>query len=183
MHLHYFTPPVPSEPGRLAFNVISPTVTQVSWAEPAETNGVITSYEVIYIPIDEGKSKSPKIPFMASVCQYYDFLYLWLQTSIYFLCSEPTGPSKKVMIDSPKKRMLLIENLQPSQTYCYKVRARNKVGWGPYREATINLAAQPTRPMSSKRLTKMGWNRTQVQTKQLFNKSFYWLWIDCVCSG
>ncbi|KAK7136178.1 hypothetical protein R3I94_014736 [Phoxinus phoxinus] len=107
---------VPGEPGRLAFNVISPTVTQVSWAEPAETNGVITSYEVIYIPIDEGK--------------------------------KPSGPSKKVMIDSAKKRMLLIENLQPSQTYCYKVRARNKVGWGPYREATINLASQPTRPMS-----------------------------------
>lgn len=56
------------------------------------------------------------------------------------------------MIDNPKKRMLLIENLQPSQTYCYKVRARNKVGWGPYRDATINLATQPTRPMSSKRL-------------------------------
>jgi len=65
--------PVPGEPGRLAFNVISPTVTQVSWAEPAETNGVITSYEVIYIPIDEDKSKSPKIPFMASVCQKCDF--------------------------------------------------------------------------------------------------------------
>ncbi|XP_067270325.1 integrin beta-4 isoform X2 [Pseudorasbora parva] len=107
---------VPGEPGRLAFNVISPTVTQVSWAEPAETNGVITSYEVIYIPIDEDK--------------------------------KPSGPSKKVMIDNPKKRMLLIENLQPSQTYCYKVRARNKVGWGPYRDATINLASQPTRPMS-----------------------------------
>ncbi|KAG1972039.1 integrin beta-4 isoform X1 [Pimephales promelas] len=107
---------VPGEPGRLAFNVISPTVTQVSWAEPAETNGVITSYEVIYIPIDEDK--------------------------------KPSGPSKKVMIDNAKKRMLLIENLQPSQTYCYKVRARNKVGWGPYREATINLASQPTRPMS-----------------------------------
>uniref|UniRef100_A0A671PA15 Integrin beta n=1 Tax=Sinocyclocheilus anshuiensis TaxID=1608454 RepID=A0A671PA15_9TELE len=107
---------VPGEPGRLAFNVISPTVTQVSWAEPAETNGVITSYEVIYTPIDEDK--------------------------------KPIGPSKKVMIDNPKKRMLLIENLQPSQTYCYKVRARNKVGWGPYRDATINLASQPTRPMS-----------------------------------
>lgn len=48
----------PGEPGRLAFNVISPTVTQVSWAEPAETNGVITSYEVIYTPINEDKSKS-----------------------------------------------------------------------------------------------------------------------------
>uniref|UniRef100_A0A8C2FVW6 Integrin beta n=1 Tax=Cyprinus carpio TaxID=7962 RepID=A0A8C2FVW6_CYPCA len=107
---------VPGEPGRLAFNVISPTVTQVSWAEPAETNGVITSYEVIYTPIDEKK--------------------------------KPIGPSKKVMIDNPKKRMLLIENLQPSQTYCYKVRARNKVGWGPYKDATINLATQPTRPMS-----------------------------------
>uniref|UniRef100_A0A672NJC7 Integrin beta n=1 Tax=Sinocyclocheilus grahami TaxID=75366 RepID=A0A672NJC7_SINGR len=107
---------VPGEPGRLAFNVISPTVTQVSWAEPAETNGVITSYEVIYTPINENK--------------------------------KPIGPSKKVMIDNPKKRMLLIENLQPSQTYCYKVRARNKVGWGPYRDATINLATQPTRPMS-----------------------------------
>ncbi|XP_050972902.1 integrin beta-4 isoform X2 [Labeo rohita] len=107
---------VPGEPGRLAFNVISPTVTQVSWAEPAETNGVITAYEVIYTPIDEDK--------------------------------KPIGPSKKVMIDNPKKRMLLIENLQPSQTYCYKVRARNKVGWGPYRDATINLATQPTRPMS-----------------------------------
>ncbi|XP_026103225.1 integrin beta-4-like isoform X1 [Carassius auratus] len=107
---------VPGEPGRLAFNVISPTVTQVSWAEPAETNGVITSYEVIYTPIDENK--------------------------------KPVGLSKKVMIDNPKKRMLLIENLQPSQTYCYKVRARNKVGWGPYRDATINLGSQPTRPMS-----------------------------------
>lgn len=49
--------------------------------------------------------------------------------------------------------MLLIENLQPSQTYCYKVRARNKVGWGPYKEATINLASQPARPMSSECLT------------------------------
>lgn len=63
---------------------------------------------------------------------------------------EPMGPEKKVKIDNPKKRMLLIENLQPSQTYCYKVRASNKVGWGPYRDATINLATQPHRPMSSK---------------------------------
>uniref|UniRef100_A0A8C9SWV3 Integrin beta n=1 Tax=Scleropages formosus TaxID=113540 RepID=A0A8C9SWV3_SCLFO len=107
---------VPSEPGRLAFNVISPTVTQLSWAEPAETNGIITAYEVIYTPIDED--------------------------------NQPTGPSKKVKIDNPKKRMLLIENLQPSQTYRYNVRACNSVGWGPYRDATINLASQPSRPMS-----------------------------------
>uniref|UniRef100_A0AAY4CT15 Integrin beta n=1 Tax=Denticeps clupeoides TaxID=299321 RepID=A0AAY4CT15_9TELE len=107
---------VPSEPGRLAFNVISPTVTQLSWAEPAEPNGVITAYEVVYTPIDENK--------------------------------KPTGNDKTVKIDNPKKRMLLIENLQPSQTYRYKVRAANKVGWGPYRDATINLATQPTRPMS-----------------------------------
>lgn len=63
---------------------------------------------------------------------------------------EAVGPDKKVKIDNPKKRMLLIENLQPSQTYRYKVRASNKVGWGPYRDATINLATQPHRPMSSK---------------------------------
>ncbi|XP_053359668.1 integrin beta-4 isoform X1 [Clarias gariepinus] len=107
---------VPSEPGRLAFNVIGPTVTQLSWAEPAEPNGVITAYEVVYTPINED--------------------------------SKPIGPDKKVKIDNPKKRMLLIENLQPSQTYCYKVRASNKVGWGPYRDATINLATQPHRPMS-----------------------------------
>ncbi|XP_060788647.1 integrin beta-4 isoform X2 [Neoarius graeffei] len=107
---------VPSEPGRLAFNVIGPTVTQLSWAEPAEPNGVITQYEVVYTPINED--------------------------------SKPMGPEKKVKIDNPKKRMLLIENLQPSQTYCYKVRASNKVGWGPYRDATINLATQPHRPMS-----------------------------------
>lgn len=50
-------PPVPSEPGRLAFNVISPTVTQVSWAEPAETNGVITAYEVLYTPINDDTSE------------------------------------------------------------------------------------------------------------------------------
>lgn len=50
-------PPGPGEPGRLAFNVISPTVTQVSWAEPAETNGNITAYEVIYTPIDDEMSK------------------------------------------------------------------------------------------------------------------------------
>lgn len=51
-------PSVPGEPGRLAFNVISPTVTQVSWAEPAETNGNITAYEVIYTPIDDEQSKT-----------------------------------------------------------------------------------------------------------------------------
>uniref|UniRef100_A0A4W6FCP7 Integrin beta n=1 Tax=Lates calcarifer TaxID=8187 RepID=A0A4W6FCP7_LATCA len=54
---------VPGEPGRLAFNVISPTVTQLSWAEPAETNGNITAYEVIYTPIDDDMSKrqSPRL--------------------------------------------------------------------------------------------------------------------------
>ncbi|XP_072311845.1 integrin beta-4 [Eucyclogobius newberryi] len=106
----------PGEPGRLAFNVISPTVTQVSWAEPAETNGNITTYEVIYTPINDDM--------------------------------KPMGPAKKVHIDNPKKRMLLIENLQTAQTYQYKVRAKNKVGWGPFKDATINLASQPTRPMS-----------------------------------
>ncbi|KAM3591516.1 uncharacterized protein V6R79_003099 [Siganus canaliculatus] len=107
---------VPGEPGRLAFNVISPTVTQLSWAEPAETNGNITAYEVIYTPIDDEQ--------------------------------KPVGPAKKVKIDNPKKRMLLIENLQNAQTYQYKVRAKNSVGWGPFRDATINLASQPARPLS-----------------------------------
>uniref|UniRef100_A0A674NUV0 Integrin beta n=1 Tax=Takifugu rubripes TaxID=31033 RepID=A0A674NUV0_TAKRU len=107
---------VPGEPGRLAFNVISPTVTQLSWAEPAETNGNITAYEVIYTPIDDELS--------------------------------PVGPPKKVQIDNPKKRMLLIENLQNAQTYQYKVRAKNSVGWGPFRDASINLASQPNRPLS-----------------------------------
>uniref|UniRef100_A0A8C4IJ60 Integrin beta n=1 Tax=Dicentrarchus labrax TaxID=13489 RepID=A0A8C4IJ60_DICLA len=107
---------VPGEPGRLAFNVISPTVTQVSWGEPAETNGNITAYEVIYTPIDDEQ--------------------------------KPVGSAKKVKIDNPKKRMLLIENLQNAQTYQYKVRAKNSVGWGPFRDATINLASQPARPLS-----------------------------------
>ncbi|TNN48639.1 Integrin beta-4 [Liparis tanakae] len=106
----------PGEPGRLAFNVISRTVTQVSWGEPAETNGNITAYEVIYTPIDEEL--------------------------------KPVGAAKKVKIDNPKKRMLLIENLQNAQTYQYKVRAMNSIGWGPFRDATINLASQPARPMS-----------------------------------
>ncbi|KAG7236434.1 hypothetical protein INR49_000909 [Caranx melampygus] len=107
---------VPGEPGRLAFNVISPTVTQLSWAEPAETNGNITAYEVIYTPIDDEL--------------------------------KPVGAAKKVKIDNPKKRMLLIENLQNAQTYQYKVRAKNSVGWGPFRDASINLASQPARPLS-----------------------------------
>lgn len=62
----------------------------------------------------------------------------------------PVGPPKKVHIDNPKKRMLLIENLQNAQTYQYKVRAKNSVGWGPFRDASINLASQPNRPLSSK---------------------------------
>lgn len=66
------------------------------------------------------------------------------------LHTEPVGAPKKVVIDNPKKRMLLIENLQIAQTYQYKVRAKNSVGWGPYRDATINLASQPARPLSSK---------------------------------
>ncbi|XP_034049235.1 integrin beta-4 isoform X3 [Thalassophryne amazonica] len=107
---------VPGEPGRLAFNVISPTVTQLSWAEPAETNGNITAYEVVYTPINDDM--------------------------------KPVGAAKKVKIDNPKKRMLLIENLQSAQTYQYKVRAKNSVGWGPFRDATINLASQPNRPLS-----------------------------------
>lgn len=45
--------------------------------------------------------------------------------------------------------MLLIENLVDAQTYQYKVRAKNSVGWGPFRDATINLASQPARPLSS----------------------------------
>ncbi|KAM9597477.1 integrin beta-4 isoform 2-T2 [Trichechus inunguis] len=107
---------VPSEPGRLAFNVVSSTVTQLSWAEPAETNGEITAYEVCYGPVNEDNL--------------------------------PIGPMKKVLVDSPKRRMLLIENLRESQPYRYTVKARNGAGWGPEREAFINLATQPKRPMS-----------------------------------
>ncbi|XP_066443240.1 integrin beta-4 isoform X3 [Eleutherodactylus coqui] len=107
---------VPSEPGRLAFNVISSTVTQLSWAEPAETNGNITAYEVNYGMVNED--------------------------------NKPIGPMKKVLITELKKRMVLIENLRESQPYRYTVKARNGAGWGPEREATMNLATQPTRPMS-----------------------------------
>lgn len=56
---------------------------------------------------------------------------------------------KKVLVDGPKKRTLLIENLRESQPYRYTVKARNGAGWGPEREAIINLATQPKRPMSS----------------------------------
>ncbi|NXW29127.1 ITB4 protein, partial [Phaetusa simplex] len=107
---------VPSEPGRLAFNVVSSTVTQLSWAEPAETNGEITAYEVSYGLVNED--------------------------------NVPVGPMKKVLVEDPKKRMVLIENLRESQPYRYMVKARNGAGWGPEREATINLATQPKRPMS-----------------------------------
>ncbi|OWK14046.1 ITGB4, partial [Cervus elaphus hippelaphus] len=107
---------VPSEPGRLAFNVVSSTVTQLSWAEPAETNGEITAYEVCYGLVNED--------------------------------NRPIGPMKKVLVDGPKKRTLLIENLRESQPYRYTVKARNGAGWGPEREAIINLATQPKRPMS-----------------------------------
>ncbi|KAG8565721.1 hypothetical protein GDO81_012956 [Engystomops pustulosus] len=107
---------VPSEPGRLAFNVISSTVTQLSWAEPAETNGNIIAYEVNYGMVNED--------------------------------NQPIGPMKKVLINDPKKRMVLIENLRESQPYRYTVKARNGAGWGPERDATMNLATQPARPMS-----------------------------------
>ena len=50
---------MPSEPGRLAFNVGSSTVTQLSWAEPAETNGEITAYEVCYGLVNEDNRKDP----------------------------------------------------------------------------------------------------------------------------
>ncbi|XP_077183892.1 integrin beta-4 isoform X2 [Paroedura picta] len=107
---------VPSEPGRLAFNVVSSTVTQLSWAEPAETNGPITAYEVTYGLVNED--------------------------------NRPIGPVKRVLVEESKKRMVLIENLRESQPYRYTVKAKNGAGWGPEREATINLATQPKRPMS-----------------------------------
>uniref|UniRef100_A0A8B9IA93 Integrin beta n=1 Tax=Anser brachyrhynchus TaxID=132585 RepID=A0A8B9IA93_9AVES len=62
--------------------------------------------------------------------------------------SVPIGPVKKVLVEDPKKRMVLIENLRESQPYRYMVKARNGAGWGPEREATINLATQPRRPLS-----------------------------------
>lgn len=55
-------PPVPSEPGRLAFNVVSSTVTQLSWGEPAETNGEITAYEVCYGLVNEDNRKDLDSP-------------------------------------------------------------------------------------------------------------------------
>uniref|UniRef100_A0A8B9DAB6 Integrin beta n=1 Tax=Anser cygnoides TaxID=8845 RepID=A0A8B9DAB6_ANSCY len=116
---------VPSEPGRLAFNVVSSTVTQLSWAEPAETNGEITAYEVSYGLVNEDNI--------------------------------PIGPVKKVLVEDPKKRMVLIENLRESQPYRYMVKARNGAGWGPEREATINLATQPRRPLSSEFIALPGW--------------------------
>lgn len=66
--------------------------------------------------------------------------------------SVPIGPVKKVLVEDPKKRMVLIENLRESQPYRYMVKARNGAGWGPEREATINLATQPKRPLSSELL-------------------------------
>ncbi|XP_069056269.1 integrin beta-4 isoform X2 [Pleurodeles waltl] len=107
---------VPSEPGRLAFTVISSTVTQLSWAEPAETNGEITAYEVAHGLVNED--------------------------------NRSIGQMKKVLINEPRKRTVLIENLRESQPYRYTVRAKNGAGWGPEREATMNLATQPKRPMS-----------------------------------
>lgn len=64
----------------------------------------------------------------------------------------PIGIPKKVMVEDAKKRMVLIENLRESQPYRYTVKAKNGAGWGPEREASINLATQPKRPMSSELL-------------------------------
>lgn len=71
--------------------------------------------------------------------------------------SVPIGPVKKVLVEDPKKRMVLIENLRESQPYRYMVKARNGAGWGPEREATINLATQPRRPLSSEFIALPGW--------------------------
>lgn len=69
---------------------------------------------------------------------------------------------KKVLVEDPKKRMVLIENLRESQPYRYMVKARNGAGWGPEREATINLATQPKRPMSSELLLPLGGGRSST---------------------
>lgn len=70
-----------------------------------------------------------------------------------YIFSGPIGPIKKVLVEELKKRMVLIENLRESQPYRYTVKAKNGAGWGPEREATINLATQPKRPMSSEFLS------------------------------
>lgn len=69
-----------------------------------------------------------------------------------YLLAVPIGPMKKVLVEDPKKRMVLIENLRESHPYRYMVKAKNRAGWGPEREATINLATQPKRPLSSESL-------------------------------
>ncbi|KAM7334592.1 hypothetical protein ACRRTK_007912 [Alexandromys fortis] len=218
---------VPSEPGRLAFNVVSSTVTQLSWAEPAETNGEITAYEVCYglvnednrpilahgpvpgaqleliaLPKHERNGRLPgnlTLPVSSLLSMALDALEAGpsamstvedaiprtllpaskprIMVSYMHACASasqsrwavmelqpgltqvvplkycpcppgPIGPMKKVLVDNPKNRMLLIENLRESQPYRYTVKARNGAGWGPEREAIINLATQPKRPMS-----------------------------------
>uniref|UniRef100_A0A8C4QF84 Integrin beta n=1 Tax=Eptatretus burgeri TaxID=7764 RepID=A0A8C4QF84_EPTBU len=48
---------LPSEPGRLAFTIVSSTTMQLSWGEPAETNGVIRGYKITYTQINENGVK------------------------------------------------------------------------------------------------------------------------------
>lgn len=68
--------------------------------------------------------------------------------------------------------MLLIENLQSAQTYQYKVRAQNSVGWGPFRDATINLASQPSRPMSSEFVPNTSGSSASLPLKEINSSVF-----------
>lgn len=92
--------PVPGEPGRLAFNVLSPTVTQLSWAEPAETNGNITAYEVIYTPIDDDLSKRLSPTLRRSRRTNIDITF---HHFLKFFSQSLLVPQRKLRLTTPKK--------------------------------------------------------------------------------
>nr|XP_039274738.1 uncharacterized protein LOC120348632 isoform X3 [Styela clava] len=50
---------LPGPPNRLVFQVLSPSSLQCSWGEPANPNGTITSYEVMYQLLDKSKNEPP----------------------------------------------------------------------------------------------------------------------------
>ena len=67
--------------------MISPTVTQVSWGEPAETNGNITAYEVIYTPIgeDTSKNQTSRVYLYISIVSF-SYLKVSYQAKCTFVC-------------------------------------------------------------------------------------------------
>lgn len=73
------------------------------------------------------------------------------------------GEVHRITIPNPSQNSVVVEDLLPSHSYIFKVKAQSEEGWGPEREGVITIESQWTRrarsvPCQVRWLGTEGWH-------------------------